>query len=358
MSSQSRKHLRTIPKPEPTSSLANIVADNDDLLFEILLRLPIKSLLTFKSICKHWLSLISSPQFSHFVKHSLEVEVLQSCNGLLLCSDYRGYPPYCVYNPTTKQYSVLPPLKSYESYHHVRGGVCLAFDPSKSLHYKVVFVRRSNFSYLIEIYSSENGQWRVSSFFTGYDFVELRSGVFWNGSVHWISDREKSLYFKVDEEEVRDMPMPSRDHVHHNVRNLRRRIDYFGEFRDHLHLIEIHGPRKLEFNVYEMRRDYSGWFVKYHVDLNAVCIAFPEIIQKYHPPDDWNYYSFQIVSVVTGKASGDSFLVLNICHKFVVRYNFEDKSFCKLYYPGYKASRRRERNKSPAFQLVDNLCCT
>src|ERR1044072_4289426 len=39
-----------------------------DLIVDILVRLPVKSLLRFKSVCKPWLSLISHPQFakSHF----------------------------------------------------------------------------------------------------------------------------------------------------------------------------------------------------------------------------------------------------------------------------------------------------
>ncbi|KAK7295588.1 hypothetical protein RJT34_18498 [Clitoria ternatea] len=40
----------------------------DELIESILLRLPVRSLLRFKSVCKSWLSLISNPQFaeSHF----------------------------------------------------------------------------------------------------------------------------------------------------------------------------------------------------------------------------------------------------------------------------------------------------
>ncbi|PON51067.1 F-box domain containing protein, partial [Parasponia andersonii] len=47
----------------PTLS-AETVACNDDLLDEILIRLPIKSLIRFKSVSKHWLSLISAPKFA------------------------------------------------------------------------------------------------------------------------------------------------------------------------------------------------------------------------------------------------------------------------------------------------------
>ncbi|KAF7811480.1 F-box protein [Senna tora] len=356
MSSQSCKRLKLNLKPKPTPSSPNIVADNDDLLIEILLRLPIKSLLKFKSVSKRWLSLISNPQFSRrrtpfadsasglilctypipnfvdfnpnpdniapprgpfetltFAEDPLETKILQSCNGLLLFCSFSPTPnDFCkvhhyVHNPTTKQYSVLPPLKSYGGVWKVRG-VCLAFDPSKSPHYKVVCVRRRGcFQYardhLIEIYSSEGGPWRVSRYFTAPLTVDFDFGVFWNGAIHWINKWENSVYFKVDEEQVRDMPMPSMVHYDDDRIRKPRRIEYFGESRDHLHLVEIYGHRTLEFNVYEMKRDYSGWFVKYHVDLNTVSIAFPEIIREDLPRNRWNYCTFSILSVIRSKPS-------------------------------------------------------
>ena len=44
----------------------------EEVMLEILLRLPVKSLLRFKSVCKHWLSLISDPNFAklHFERSS------------------------------------------------------------------------------------------------------------------------------------------------------------------------------------------------------------------------------------------------------------------------------------------------
>ncbi|XP_057444320.1 F-box protein CPR1-like [Lotus japonicus] len=53
---------RTIESPNLSSILPH------DLIVQILLRLPVRSLLRFKSVCKPWLSLISDPQFgkSHY----------------------------------------------------------------------------------------------------------------------------------------------------------------------------------------------------------------------------------------------------------------------------------------------------
>ncbi|KAL7229422.1 hypothetical protein ACSBR2_008016 [Camellia fascicularis] len=51
------------PNSNPSSS--ETVGNNGDLLNQILLYLPIRSLLRFKSVSKHWLSLITHPHFLH-----------------------------------------------------------------------------------------------------------------------------------------------------------------------------------------------------------------------------------------------------------------------------------------------------
>ncbi|KAI9161367.1 hypothetical protein LWI28_016731 [Acer negundo] len=103
-----------------------------------------------------------------------------------------------------------------------------------------------------------------------------------------------SLYFDVDEEKVHDLPMPA-IHV-----DFRRRFRYFGESRDHLHLIEIYGLCTTLFNVYKMERDYSGWMVKHRVDLLSIATAFPEMVRSYRDPlmEYLCYYGFLILSIV------------------------------------------------------------
>ncbi|XVF08515.1 hypothetical protein REPUB_Repub07fG0009700 [Reevesia pubescens] len=66
------------------------------------------------------------------------------------------------------------------------------------------------------------------------------------------------------------MPMPS---VVEDVRLLR----YLGESGGHLHRIEVYGSDSSQFDVYEMEKDYSGWSLKYKVDLNPIAAAFSEM---------------------------------------------------------------------------------
>ncbi|KAF3441246.1 hypothetical protein FNV43_RR15159 [Rhamnella rubrinervis] len=373
----STKRPKSCPNPIETPSLsAQEVAENDDLLIEILVRLPLKSLITFKSVSIRWLSLISDPHFcrrrlnplhnraasglflsrffnsdeisfislnqnrmnNHFRlpftilssvrKRPESIKVLQSCNGLLLCS---GIVKPCkgpinrtrirtrnryVYNPTTNHYTKLP-----QPSHALCESGCsdlhfsLAFDPSKSNHYKVVCVRLVP-EMEVEIYSSETGLWRLCKrrFFTRRlcpkfpisDF-NLHGGVFWNGALHWIGTRGYALYFNLDEddERLRRLPLPcSTPEVwSHSVR-------YFGESGGHLHLAGINDSPSTQLNVYELERDYS-------VD--------PRDGDGFDLAD----LSFKIVCVVRCEVEEESYLVMRITGGIVI-YGLTTQTFKKL----------------------------
>ena len=53
-----------------------------EIIIEILLRLPVKSLPSFKFVCKSWLSLISNPHFAkwHFERNAAHTEKLLFVN--------------------------------------------------------------------------------------------------------------------------------------------------------------------------------------------------------------------------------------------------------------------------------------
>ncbi|GJW96428.1 hypothetical protein Tco_0178236 [Tanacetum coccineum] len=76
-------------------------------------------------------------------KEADNVKILQSCNGLLMCGG-SGMPVFdYVYNPSTNQYKKL----SYadcsldNSPYYSSAGLRIAFDPTKSPHYKLVDIR-------------------------------------------------------------------------------------------------------------------------------------------------------------------------------------------------------------------------
>nr|XP_043635977.1 F-box protein At5g07610-like [Erigeron canadensis] len=156
------------------SSSVHQVMFNDDLLIEILLRLPLNTLFLFKSVSKRWLSLLTSPSTvklrvtrfpnipplsglflqktcstnDHFqhdfisldrsIPPGSNVEVLQSCNGLVLCVIRTNPGKIYIYNPSINTYKMLPPLYADGlKSDHMR----LAYDPTKSPHYKIMVVQ-------------------------------------------------------------------------------------------------------------------------------------------------------------------------------------------------------------------------
>ncbi|KAA8536820.1 hypothetical protein F0562_029298 [Nyssa sinensis] len=308
------------PTSSPTADL------NDDLLRQIFLCLGAKPLFRFQSVCKHWRSLLSNPlflldwkpktvsglffrRFSRFYNPNIKfnfipihtenqynsnsislckatlgslnfandsngIKILQACNGLLLCSSTGSIEDdishiYYVYNPTTKQFTTLPRPRS--------GGV-LGSGPEESR-----------------------------------NIIQFKAGVFLNGAIHWpSSSTNRSLYFNVNEELLQTMPMPPTDDNKYP-----RSIRYFGESRGHLHLIEFYDSSTLQFNIFEMKMDYSEWFVRYHVDLNTVVTVTAT------PPD------FFVLCLLRGEIEEDSALVLYMVGQ-VISYNLNDKTSNKI----------------------------
>ncbi|KAK1362971.1 F-box domain-containing protein [Heracleum sosnowskyi] len=368
-----------------SSSSSHVVLNDEDLLTLILLRVPLKKLMSLKCVSRQWQSLISTPHFtslrcllplrasglfiqrapiSDFPRAGLNevyfvplddqttsspfrtltfahegfdprsIRVLESCNGLLLCSI--GLNCY-VYNPSNNHLAILPK-------HPPGTDVCyigLAFEPSKSLHYKVItFVITSSQSqsYIgdFHIYSSETRTLKVSvQSFAPALGMYFGGGVYWHGSVHWLTDLDDMklvnwpvsdcLYFNVDECRLEKFPRPPI-----SVKSASRSHSYFGESEDHLHFIEV-CPYATSLSVHEMKSDYSEWFVKYLIDLTPISKVFPEMTKDEACLDNGNNFAVAVLSLIRRENfHEDSFLVLEIPGK-AIRYNLVDRSFSLIW---------------------------
>ncbi|KAJ0935101.1 putative F-box domain-containing protein [Helianthus annuus] len=344
-----------------------LVGSSDDLLTEILLRLPVTSILRFKSVSKHWRLLLihrhftrrydidnhskspglfgcntyvpydvdnpSTPPFSNLGSYfdRPRVKIVQSCNGLLLCSTHgpkgsKAAPRYYVFNPTTKQLALIPPIHESLKVRKTIRFMGLAYHQTDCVHYKVVCIRSlepDRDLFQIQIYSSDTREWKISiETFSASSHV-FQQGVYWNGAVYWVTKYHKYLYFKLDVEKLQMMPLPMRFGVRLHVI-----ATYFGESRGRLHLIAYrnHLDYRLRLNVYEMFSGHSSWFVRYQVDLNALPAgAFPDIISPYGVS-----YEFKVIDVVRGEEEEDTFVVLKIREK-IMKYNVHDQSFKHIY---------------------------
>lgn len=296
------------------------VVTNQDLMKEIFLRVPVKSLIRFKCVSKQWFRQISNPQFAfeHFsssrnltltsaiyfdklyeiearglnhislqghlniptttflddVAEGYTTTLVHSCHGLMLCKHMRPGDTvlYSVCNFTTQKFALFPqPGNNYYSYDSVLAR--LAFDPAKSPHYKVIFVRHM---YAIYILSSETGSFKKIDVAApnGRTFPHV---ALWDGAVHWMNDNKIYFRFEVDTEKFTHTSMPPKPKILKE-----NQIRYFGECGGHLLLIQYRSYAQMGFRVLEMRKGTSVWTVMYRVNMRCVISGHPIASHNYH----------------------------------------------------------------------------
>ncbi|KAL6344459.1 hypothetical protein AAG906_039715 [Vitis piasezkii] len=202
----------------------------------ILLRLPVKSLLYCKYVCKAWYAMISHPQFAkahlqlpqtqaktrlciinfeeekmmlHWwsesplkigsqlvmvtaidvnLKHS--VHLLNSCDGLLCLVD--GLGKIVLWNPSTRQYNPLPP--------NANGPKCIG-------------VSRLGFETVVDVFSLKSHKWRRIEKKHHTEFKCSWRNTVLHGAVHWIAydldvPDPTVVAFDFEKEEFRQMTIP------------------------------------------------------------------------------------------------------------------------------------------------------
>ncbi|KAI9128876.1 hypothetical protein K1719_000359 [Acacia pycnantha] len=229
----------------------------EQLIVAILLRLPVKSLLRFKSVCKVWRSLISNPRFgqSHFEMSSsiadkivhladsgprsidfhssldddsaivnlnfpitpppLGANIRGSCRGFVLLDHYCHF---FVWNPSTglhKRVPYFPMSSQFAPFIHGLGYdaadddylVALgAYDP-----------HNSDFNSDFQFFSVKANSWKKIEGTHNFPYMnamdEPRAGLFLNGAIHWLAFRhdtnvELILAFNVTQRKLIDISLP------------------------------------------------------------------------------------------------------------------------------------------------------
>ncbi|XP_037473244.1 F-box protein At5g07610-like [Triticum dicoccoides] len=237
--------------------MRTVASLTDDLLVEILSRLPVKSLRRCMCVSRTWRGIIShphnrrqlpqtlegffympesepapapsftnvtgtgrplvSPLFSFLPQHQ-SIFLLSCCNGLLLCRCWEGQDHfhYVVCNPAMEEWVQLPDSVN-------AGTECMArlgFDPNVSDHFHVFeFSEDHDISHAgMEVYSSKTGEWfhKENGWINTEDdeaFVSLvghHSGdVFLNGCLHFLT-MDPDIVAAVDTEGKtwRKIPVP------------------------------------------------------------------------------------------------------------------------------------------------------
>ncbi|PIN18108.1 hypothetical protein CDL12_09234 [Handroanthus impetiginosus] len=234
----------------------------DEVVLQILARLPIKSLFRNKCVCKLWYQLISDKYFTklyneiavmnpmvlveitdpssesrpslilvdnsrgvsefslNFMKD--RVKVRASCNGLLCCSSIPDKGVYYVCNPMTKQYKLLPrtrerPLtRFYPNGEATLVGLACNILTQK---YNVVlagyhrlFGHRPERSFICMVFDSDSNKWRKFVTLQDDHFTHMNRNqvVYINGSLHWLtSSCSDVLVLDLESETWRKIPLPN-----------------------------------------------------------------------------------------------------------------------------------------------------
>ncbi|GJR74135.1 F-box protein-like protein [Tanacetum coccineum] len=351
---------------DESSASANKLESTDDLLIEILLRLPLISLRLFKSVSKRWLSLIADPNFtllrsknpnidppsgfflqqpsasSEFAYVALDaripgaqsplittftfdlnsdyIEVLQACNGLMLCCIRPD--KFYAYNPTVNRYKMLPLPNVWEP-NRIISDMAIAFDPKISPHYKVLYpiedYSNNDIPVRVEIYTSETGEWNVCSrMFEFEKFEGFNDFVYWNDAIHWIDYSDEVFHFDLNLENPRFIEVATPKTLNGKA----YRDDKLLESRGCLLLVKMVQPMSLQMNVYELKIDYSGWSVVYHVNLvdisTSFCGKFEFLPRRY-----------MVRAIVLREGEEDPFLVVEVPGK-LLRYDIISKTYYEL----------------------------
>ncbi|GKD28996.1 ribonuclease H-like domain-containing protein [Tanacetum coccineum] len=346
-----------------TSSPQLKVLTNDDLLTQILIRLPILCIHLFATVSKQWLRIITSPIFIKnrsqitkvdphvglFVSHkkslfesdfvSLDprlkskksamdrsftlgsteeadnVKILQSCNGLLLCGG-SGMPVFDT------------------------AGLRIAFDPTKSPHYKLVDAGRTFCDIDIQIYSSETGKWSLcSDRFNYFSFDHFDSAIYWNDGLHWLETENRQLmHYSLNIKDpnypiIATIPISQwgvtflKSYGYMDPMQILIQMSYLlhlegklFEWRGSLFLVCLDDFGSREFTIYEMTIGCSVWMVRYRVHTDDFMTPLPE---------GWSIRS-NVWSIVLGEREQDSFLVIKLSGK-VVQYNLISKTLHEIY---------------------------
>ncbi|KAM7488746.1 hypothetical protein LguiB_026230 [Lonicera macranthoides] len=220
----------------------------DEIIDEILSRLPVQSLLRFKCVCKRWLSTISDPNFhqkieivsillveslktltvslssiddNKFVTKSFSVmcnekknyyeniAVSNPCNGLVIIGIRESF---FLFNPSTRYFAKVLVLNCSSQNNIVMAGLC--YDTSTN-DYKVVirFTHRFGRGRVVAVASLKTKQCVQINF--PFDVASSEAGPVVNGTMHWIVNdsvnnpqSKKIIYFDPSRNLFEEFPSP------------------------------------------------------------------------------------------------------------------------------------------------------
>ncbi|XP_052154812.1 F-box protein At5g07610-like [Oryza glaberrima] len=315
---------------EGSSATRNPAAElTDDLIVDILSRLPVKSVCRCKCVSRRWRGLISDPdhrkklpqtlagffyssenessfpdEARHFVNvtgrgrplvhPSLpflprfeRIRMVDSCGGLLLCRCYESSNAfrYVVCNPAMEEWVALPESGYGDDKEEVELCTRLGFDPAVSSHFHVFeFVSADDCSDVagVKIYSSETGEWNYSEsewFPDTVLFADQRS-VFFNGMLHLVVLQLAIVAVDVKGETWWNMPVPEMEDVEDIFT---WRPGFIGQSQGKLYYLSEYDTVPLSLSIWVLEDDSTDeWTLKHNVTTELLSEKINSKTDIYH----------------------------------------------------------------------------
>ncbi|XP_059632812.1 F-box/kelch-repeat protein At3g23880-like [Cornus florida] len=324
----------------------------EEIIVQILLRVPSKSLVRFRCVCKSWLALFAEPGFTKMRGHCglivstsqrgrqsdsvrLDFEdldncivnlhfsqipsryqtltVFGSCNGLLLCKFSYCSEDLYLCNPTTRHCKKLPPSGRWVGNFGFYGfGYDSSIDDYMAVKAHCSYSKITKTTvYRIKLYSRRTNSWKRARDFPYAGKILQDKGEFVNGSLHWLGlplGQGSKLFtitcFDLEKKKFGEMSVP-------DCGNIEIRMLIVGVLKGCLCVVCS--------DLERLDNIWSIWMMKeYGVKESwTKLITIPPSLTERDPP--WPLYITK---------SGE--LIMQVWNRGIVEYNFEDKTFKDL----------------------------
>ncbi|KAG5554201.1 hypothetical protein RHGRI_011904 [Rhododendron griersonianum] len=262
--SKNQQFPKQTPKKQleipPCGELFKLPDLPQELIIEILLQLPVKSLVRFRSVCKSWCTIIYEPQFVkkhlslvtkddninnwrviiRYQYHDLKscslrsffhepygravdlyypfktlrrgVGIVGSCDGLVCIYYYeKSVDNFYIWNPSTRESHILPSFGEGANFGFSYGFGYDSFNDD----YKVIRVAFAKGPLEVKVYSLKTDSWRRIGGFPSnlIMFRPMESSKLVNGSIHWSATNLNNnswviIALDLGEETYREIPKP------------------------------------------------------------------------------------------------------------------------------------------------------
>nr|GEZ03084.1 RNA-directed DNA polymerase, eukaryota, reverse transcriptase zinc-binding domain protein [Tanacetum cinerariifolium] len=191
--------------------------------------------------------------------------------------------------------------------YYCNSGLRMAFDPTKSPHYNVIYGEIVRDTWVqIHTYSSKTGNWSLCGHQFPHPLVSFK-GVYWNDAICWLNyDSSEGKVLKLDI--MNDHPVLTALQTPLTLDGRVHNQCYLFESRGCLVLVGKDNACSWHFTIYEKGNVYSEWLVKYIVNLDDIIKPFPEM---------WSMCCISriIYCIVLEEREEDSFLVIELDKK-------------------------------------------